>query len=135
MSNASSEHDQNTLQGITFFWAAATIAMIVIVGLTSGGAFGDIVASQVEALAGGTVNAIGIVAVGGINAIGVISLGLVNSIGVIAIGGVNSVGVISIGGVNSGGIITIGGINSYPIIWSPFQVTIYQWAPRIHTRS
>jgi len=134
MSSASSEHERNTLQGITFFWAVASIAMLVIVGFTSGGAFGELAASQVEALAGGTVNAIGIVAVGGINAIGVVSLGLVNSIGVVAIGGVNSVGLISIGGVNSGGVITIGGINSYPLIWSPLQVTIFQWAPRIHTR-
>ena len=135
MSQADAEHDHNTKQGITFFWSLALIAMLVIVGLVSGGTFGEIVASEVEALAGGSVNAIGIVAVGGINAIGVISLGLVNSIGVVAIGGVNSLGLISIGGVNSGGVITIGGINSYRIVWSPLQVTLFQWAPRIHTGS
>lgn len=126
------EHDQHTKQGITFIWTLSLISMIVLVALiASSEVAGEIVTSQVEALAAGSVNAIGLVAIGGINAIGVVSLGLVNSIGVVSIGGVNSVGVIAVGGYNATGLVTIGGVNSFafPIhIWS---ATLFTWNPRI----
>ena len=74
----------NTKQGITFIWALMLIGMLVIVGVFAGSdTAGKLVASEVEALAAGAVNAIGLVAIGGINAIGVVSLGIVNSIGVV----------------------------------------------------
>ena len=132
MSHADSEHDHNTKQGVTFIWALLLIGMLVIVGVFAGSdTAGTLVASQVEALAAGAVNAIGLVAIGGINAIGVVSLGMVNSIGVVSIGGVNSVGVISIGGVNSVGIIRIGGVNQMPLLYGLWGATIFAWQPRI----
>ena len=125
-------HDQNTKQGITFIWTLSLIAMIVLVAVIAGSEVaGDIVASQIEALAAGSVNAIGLVAIGGINAIGVISLGMVNSVGVVAIGGVNSVGVIAIGGYNATGLITIGGVNSYQFPFHVWSATLFTWNPRI----
>ncbi len=133
MSDAPSEHMHNTKQGITFIWALALIAMMVLVAVIAGSdVAGDLVSSQVEALAAGTVNAIGLVAIGGINAIGVISLGLVNSVGVVAIGGVNSVGLIAIGGYNATGLITIGGVNSYAFPINIWSATLFTWNPRIH---
>ena len=132
MSKADAEHDHNTKQGITFIWALALVAMMVLVALIAGSEVaGDIVASQVEALAAGSVNAIGLVAIGGINAIGVVSLGMVNSVGVVAIGGANSVGVIAIGGYNATGLITIGGVNSYPFPLQIWSATLFTWNPRI----
>ena len=135
MSEASSEHEHNINQGITFAWSAGLIAMIVLVALFAlGDLGGHIRISEVDILAAGSVNAIGLIALGGINAIGVVALGMTNSIGVVSIGGINSVGVIAIGGFNSVGVITIGGVNSHPLPLSAFSATIFFWAPRIHTR-
>ena len=129
---AQADHDQQTNQGITFFWALSLIAMIVLVAVIAGSEVaGNVVTSQVEALAAGSVNAIGLVSIGGINAIGVVSLGMVNSIGVVAIGGVNSVGVIAIGGYNATGLITIGGVNSYQFPFQVWSATLFTWNPRI----
>lgn len=134
MSQADADHDHNTKQGITFIWALMLIGMLVIVGVFAGSdTAGKLVASEVEALAAGAVNAIGLVAIGGINAIGVVSLGIVNSIGVVSIGGVNSVGVISIGGVNSVGLIRIGGVNQMPLPFNVWGATIFQWGPRVYS--
>ncbi len=130
--NGSNEHDQQTLQGVTFFWALGLLAMIVIVAVYAlGGAASELVSSEIDGIAVGAANGIGLIALGGVNAIGVIAFGMVNAIGVVAIGGVNSIGLISIGGVNSGGVITIGGVNSYRIFWSLWSVTLFVWAPRI----
>jgi len=129
---ASAEHDLNTKHGITFVWTLSLTAMIVIVAVIAGSEVaGNVVSSQIEALAAGSVNAIGLVAIGGINAIGVVSLGMVNSIGVVAIGGVNSVGVIAIGGYNATGLITIGGVNSYQFPFHVWSATLFMWNPRI----
>ena len=129
---ARAEHDRNTKHGITFVWTLSLTAMIVIVAVIAGSEVaGNVVSSQVEALAAGSVNAIGLVAIGGINAIGVVSLGMVNSIGVVAIGGVNSVGVIAIGGYNATGLITIGGVNSYQFPFQVWSATLFMWNPRI----
>lgn len=136
MSNVDAEHDRNTKQGITFVWALSLVAMIGIVAVIAGSEVaGGIVASQIEALAAGSVNAIGLVAIGGINAIGVISLGMVNSVGVVAIGGVNSVGVIAVGGYNATGLITIGGVNSYSFPFNVWSATLFTWNPRMSRRS
>ncbi len=132
MSEANPDHDRDMKRGITFIWSLMLIGMLVIVGVFAGSdAAGKLVASEVEALAAGAVNAIGLVAIGGINAIGVVSLGMVNSIGVVSVGGVNSVGVISIGGINSVGIIRIGGVNQVPLIYGLWGATIFAWEPRI----
>ena len=136
MSNASTEHEQQTLQGVTFAWAVGLLAMFGIVGaIAFGHVAGEFAVSQVEALAAGSVNAIGLVAIGGVNAIGVLALGMVNAVGVMAVGGVNSIGLISIGGYNSTGLVCIGGVNCYSFGARIFAATIYQWSPQIHSRS
>ncbi len=134
MSNASTEHDRNAKQGITFVWGLSLTVMIVLVALIPGSDFaGGLIVSEVDSLAAGSVNAIGFIAISGINAIGVVSLGMVNSIGVVSIGGVNSVGLISIGGYNSVGVLRIGGVNSSPLIYGLWGATIFTWAPRVQT--
>lgn len=132
MSQADTEHMHNTKQGITFMWAFDLIAMIVLVALFALSELGGkTMISEIDSLAAGSVNAIGLVALGGINAIGVVSLGMVNSVGVVAIGGVNSVGVIAVGGYNASGLITIGGVNSYAFPFRIWSATVFEWNPRV----
>ncbi len=136
MTEASTEHQLQTMQGVTFAWATGMLAMFAIVGAFAfGHVAGEFAVSEVELLAAGSINAIGLIAIGGVNAIGVVALGMVNAVGVVAIGGVNSVGLIAIGGYNSTAIVAIGGVNCYSLGWRVFAATIYEWSPRIHSSS
>ena len=136
MSSAAAEHEKQTLQGITFAWSVGMLAMIAIVSTFAyGHVAGEFAIEQIDTLAAGSINAIGLVAIGGVNAIGVIALGMVNAVGVVSVGGINSVGLISIGGYNSSGVVVIGGVNCWSIGPRVLAATIYTWSPRIHSGS
>ena len=124
-----SEHQQNTLRGLTFFWTLGIIAGFVIVfGLTQWGLVDDVVNSETDWIAIGASNAIGLIAVGGWNAIGLVAFGGANSIGLVAIGGINSIGVVSIGGANSVGLVALGGLNGWAMVYG---ARMFVWSPSV----
>ena len=127
--DSNSEHDHNTQRAVTTAWLAGLVlGFILLFGYTQWGFIGDVPSSEIDWLAVGTANAIGLLAAGGWNSIGLISVGGANSIGVISVGGLNSLGIITISGFNSAGVVSIGGVNSYGIFWG---ASIYSWNPII----
>jgi len=101
------KHEYDIKQGVTFVWVGAlAVGFIVLFGYTQWGFISDVPTSEIDWVAVGSANAIGLLAAGGWNAIGLIS----------------------VGGANSIGVITIGGLNSYGFIWS---ASIFSWRPRI----
>ena len=121
------EHERQTAQGVTFFWAMVMAAgFVVLFGLTQWGILDDVPTSEIGLFAVGSANGIGIIAVGGWNAIGLVAIGGANSIGLVAVGGFNSVGVIAFGGVSSYGLVSLGGINA---LGTRISVRMFQWAP------
>jgi len=125
----SSQHGQQTAQGVSFFWAMVMAAgFVVLFGLTQWGILDDVPTSEIGVFAVGTANGIGVIAIGGWNAIGLVAIGGANSIGLVAVGGFNSIGLIAFGGVSSYGLISIAGIQAFG---RRFAVRIFQWSPQI----
>ena len=123
------QHDQQTAQGITFFWGMVMAAgFVVLFGLTQWGIIDDVPTSEIGILAIGAANGIGVIAIGGWNAIGLVAIGGANSIGLVAVGGFNSVGLIAFGGVSSYGVISVAGIQAFG---TKFAVRIFRWSPTI----
>lgn len=132
MANGPSEHEQQTKQGLAFFWVLALAGgLVVVFALTQWGLLDDVPVSEVGWLAVGTGNGIGLIAIGGWNAIGLIAIGGGNSIGLIAIGGFNAVGGVTFSGLNSMGLITFGGLNS---VGAVFSVRFYNFSPVVLRR-
>ena len=121
------EHQRQTAQGVTFFWAMVMAAgFVVLFGLTQWGILDNVPTSEIGLFAVGSANAIGLIAIGGWNAIGLVAIGGANSIGLVAVGGFNSIGVVAFGGVSSYGLISVGGINA---LGTRISVRIFQWSP------
>ena len=132
-SGTAEQHDHNIKQGLTTLWfVGLAIGFVLLFGFTQWGFISDVPDSEIDWIAIGTANAIGLLAIGGWNAIGLISIGGANSIGVITIGGLNSFGLVTFAGVNSAGFISFGGLNSYGFIYS---VTVFRWNPLIRRGS
>jgi len=125
----SSQHGQQTAQGVSFFWAMVMAAgFVVLFGLTQWGILDDVPTSEIGVFAVGTANGIGVIAIGGWNAIGLVAIGGANSIGLVAVGGFNSIGLIAFGGVGSYGVISVSGLQAFG---TRFTVRIFQWSPQI----
>lgn len=125
----SSQHDQQTAQGITFFWGMVMAAgFVALFGLTQWGILDDVPTSEFGILAIGAANGIGVIAIGGWNAIGLVAIGGANSIGLVAVGGFNSIGLVAFGGVSSYGVISVSGIQAFG---TRFAVRIFRWSPTI----